>query len=427
VFNSFRGGIHPPQRKTLTMNTGFVNLPVPQVCYIPMLQHAGTAAKPVVKKGDIVSEGELIGLAQGYDSVNIHASVPGKVIEMVESPVSNVNQTTVVIEAEGAFTTTGSSPADLSDWRGRDSSELLEVVRNSGVAGLGGDGFPTALKLTSSPELKIDTLIVNGAESEPYLTSDDMMMKTYPLEIIEGIQITLKIIGISKAIIAVENNKKPAIRALNEAVKQIHPEENIVIKQLQSRYPQGSEKQLVYTLLNRIISPSGSPAGSGAAVLFNKPLIDRFITISGDMINRPGNYKVRFGTRISDIIEECGGLKGTPGRVVAGGPMRGVSVDDMELPVIKSTTGILFLSDKETCNQESVSCIRCGRCVSVCPSGLIPRNIAGAVEKGNFDLAAELHPEACIMCSCCSYICPAKRPLSYLVKIARESLSKQKE
>ncbi len=440
MFNSFRGGIHPPQKKNLTMNAGIMNLPVPQVCYIPMIQHAGVAAKPVVEKGDVVNEGELIGLAQGDDSVNVHASVPGKVIDIIDSLLFNVHQTTVLIEAEGAFTTTGSSPAELNDWRNKDTAILLEMIRTSGVAGLGGDAFSTAAKLTSSPGLKIDTLIVNGAESEPYLTSDDVIMKTYPNEIIEGIQITLKIIGISKAIIAVEDNKKPAIKALNEAVKQIHPEEKIVIKHLQSKYPQGSEKQLIYSLLSRTLSPSEFPRNSGVvvlnigtifaireAVLFNKPLIDRFITVSGDMIHRPGNYKVRLGTRISDIIEECGGLKGVPGRVVIGGPMRGISVDDMELPVIKSTSGILFLSDKETCNEVSVPCIRCGRCVSVCPSGLIPRDIAGAVEKGAFDTVASFRPEACILCGSCSYVCPAKRPLSYFVNIAMESLSGQKK
>lgn len=439
MFNSFRGGIHPPQRKNLTMNAGIMNLPVPQVCYIPMLQHTGAAAEPVVKKGDIVSEGELIGRALGEDSVNVHASVPGKVIDIIDSRFFNVQQKTVLIEAEGAFTTTGSSPSELNDWRNKDTAILLEMIRTSGVAGLGGDAFPTAAKLTPPDGLKIDTLIVNGAESEPYLTSDDVIMNTYPREIIEGIQITLKIIGISKAIIAVEDNKKPAIRALNEAIKHIQPEEKISVKQLQSKYPQGSEKQLVYTLLNRVIPNSEPPQNSGVvvinagtifaireAVLFNKPLIDRVITVSGDMINRPGNYKVRMGTRISEIIEECGGLKGVPGRIVIGGPMRGISVDDMELPVIKSTSGILFLSDKETCNGDSVSCIRCGRCVSVCPSGLIPRNIAGAVEKREFDLAASFHPEACIMCSCCSYVCPAKRPLSYLVGIALESLQAEK-
>lgn len=439
MFNTFRGGIHPPQRKTLTMNAGIENLSVPQVCYIPMLQHAGVAANPVVKKGDNVSEGELIGKAHGYSGANVHASVPGKIIEIVELMYCNVKQTTVVIEAEGAFTTTGSSQSAVNDWRSMDSSSLLDIVHNCGIVGLGGDAFPAAAKLAIPDDVKIDTLIVNGAESEPYLTADDMIMKTYPDEILEGIQITLKILGIKKAIVAVENNKKQAIKSLNEAVKKSIAEEKIVVKQLQTKYPQGSERQLIYTILKRIVRSSALPINSGVvvlnvgtvyaireAVLFNKPLIDRFVTISGDMINKPGNYKVRLGTKISEIIEECGGLKGTPSKVVIGGPLRGISIENLDMPVIKNTSGILFLSDKETCHDDYSSCIRCGKCLSVCPSGLIPRDIAAAVENEKFELSAKLHPEACIKCSCCSYVCPAKRPLSYFVNIAMETLSQQK-
>ncbi len=439
MFNTFRGGIHPPQRKTLTMNAGIGNLSVPQICYIPMLQHEGTAARLIVKKGDIVSEGELIGEAQGMISANVHASVPGKVVDIVESMNPNAPQSTVVIEAEGAFTTTGSSSTSVNDWKTIDRSVLLNIVKNCGVAGLGGDAYPTAAKLAIPADSKIDTLIINGAESEPYLTADDMMMKTYPHEIIEGIQITLKIIGIKTAIIAVEDNKKHAVKVLSEAVKKIEPEEKIIIKQLRSKYPQGSEKQLIYSVLKRVVPVAGVSINSGVvvlnvgtiyavreAVLFNKPLIDRLITISGDMIRKPGNYKVRFGTMISDIVDECGGLKGVPSKIVIGGPLRGISADNMDLPVVKSTSGILFMSDKETCHADYSACIRCGRCVSVCPAGLIPRDIGIAVEKGKFDKLSGFHPEACIMCSCCSYVCPAKRPLSNFVNIAQETLSTQK-
>jgi len=440
VFNTFRGGIHPPQRKTLTMNSSIENLSVPQICYIPMLQHEGAAAKLIVKKGDIVSEGELIGEAQGMISANVHASVPGKVVDIVESMNLNVPRTTVVIEAEGAFTTTGSSLTSVNDWKTLDRSVLLDIVQSCGVAGLGGDAFPTASKLTIPSDSKVDTLIINGAESEPYLTADDIMMRTYPHEIIEGIQIALKIIGIKKAIIAVEDNKKHSIRVLSEAVKKTIPEEKIIIKQLRSKYPQGSEKQLIYSILKRIVPVSGFSINSGVvvlnvgtiyavreAVLFFFFLIDRLITISGDMIRKPGNYKVRFGTRISDIVEECGGLKGVPSKIVIGGPLRGISAENMDLPVVKSTSGILFMSDKETCHADYSACIRCGRCVTVCPAGLIPRDIAIAAENGKFDTISELNPEACIMCSCCSYVCPAKRPLSNFVSIAQETLSKQKQ
>jgi len=438
VFNTFRGGIHPPQRKTLTENSGIENLSVPQICYIPMLQHMGVPAEPVVKIGDIIREGELIGAARGNNSANVHAAVPGKVIDIAEELTDNGRQTTIVIEAEGAFTTTGSSAA-INDWNNIDKTDLLNIVRDCGIVGLGGAALPTAETLSPPPEKHINTLIVNGAESEPYLTVDDLLMRTYPGEIIEGIKITLKIIGIKKAVIAVEDNKKTAIKLLKEALKKSNQSGEIILKQLRTKYPQESEKQLIYSTLNKVVPSSGQAVDAGVivqnvgtiyaireAVLFYKPLIDRYLTISGKMINRPGNYKVRIGTKISDIVEECGGLKGTPSKIVIGGPMCGISVDTMEIPVTKGTSGILFLSDDEVRPGDFSSCIRCGRCVSVCPMGLIPCRIAGAVERERFDLASELHADTCIMCSSCSYVCPAKRPLSNFVRIAQENMSQQK-
>jgi len=438
VFNTFRGGIHPPQRKTLTENVSIENLSVPQVCHIPMHQHSGVQARPVVKIGDVISEGQLIGEAQGVFSANVHAAVPGKVIGIAESTGINGNQITVTIEAEGAFTTTG-APGVLNNWKNIDKADLLEMVRDAGIAGLGGAAIPTAVKLSTTDGMNVNTLIVNGAESEPYLTADDMLMRTYPGEIIEGIQITLKILGIMKAIIGIEDNKKKSIKALKESVKKTSPVEKIKVKQLKTKYPQGAEKQLVYSILKRALPVGSLPEDAGVhvlnigtiyavreAVLYNKPLIERFITVSGNMINRPGNYKVRIGTMISDIVEECGGLKGVPSKIVVGGPMCGISVSSMELPVVKGTSAILFLSENEINIGDSSPCIRCGRCVSVCPMGLVPSEISVAVENGRFDLAGNHRVKACIQCSCCSYICPSKRPLSHFVKIALEAQSPQK-
>lgn len=438
MFNTFKGGIHPPRRKALTENLSIENLSVPQVCHIPMLQHTGVPAKLMVKTGDLISEGQLIGEAQGLVSANVHASVPGKVIDILESLTVNGMQTTVVIEAEGAFTTTGSS-AVLNDWMNIDKSALLCMVRDSGIVGLGGTGNPASVTLNPSEKANVDTLIVDGTECEPYLTADDVLMRTYPSEIIEGIQITLKILGIKKAIIAVEDDKKKSINALKEALKKKLPEEDITVKQLRSKYPIGAEKQLVYSVLKRVINSGNLPEDSGVvvqsigtiyaireAVLFNKPLIDRYITVSGDMIKRPGNYKIRFGTTISEVADECGGLNGVPSKIIMGGPMCGTSVESMEIPVVKSTTGILFLSENETNSGDFNSCIRCGRCVSVCPIGLIPCKIAGAAEKGRLDLISKLHVDACILCGSCSYICPSKRPLGHYMKMAQESLSQQK-
>ena len=437
MFDSYRGGFFPPQRKILTENKSIINIPIPQLCHIPMQQHIGVPAKPIVEVGDIVTEGQLIGEAHGSLSANVHASIPGKVVNISEALTVYNKQQTIVIEADGAFITTGSGRA-VNDYQKLTRHELLEMIKDHGIVGLGGVAFPTSIKLAPASEMKIDTLIVNGAESEPYLTNDDMLMNTYPAEIVEGICIVLKILGIKNAVIGVEDNKKSAIDALNNAIKNI-TENKITVKRLRAKYPQGAEKQLIYGILKRVVPSQGLPMDAGVivqnvgtiyaireAVVFNKPLIDRFITVSGEMINRPGNYRVRIGTLISDIVEECGGLNGHPYKIVMGGPMRGSSVHTMDIPIVKGTSGILFLSEEEVYPGDFETCVRCGRCVAACPIGLVPCDIALAAEKGRFDLADKLHVNSCIMCSSCSFVCPAKRPVSHFTKIAQETLSQQR-
>jgi electron transport complex protein RnfC len=435
IVHSFHGGIHPPDNKHFTNRIPFKYLSIPQKSFIPLQQHIGKPATPVVEAGQLVEEGQLIGQANGLISANVHATVPGKVVEITEyhTPYSE-HGLCVVIESDGSFNTSG-KVRQKNDFLSLDKEALIEKVQSAGIVGLGGAAFPTAVKLNPPANRTIDTLIINGSECEPYLTVDDMLMQTHPEEIIEGIQIAMKILGINKAYLGIEKNKPLAIKALQTAVANVKTHE-IVIIPLNKRYPQGAEKQLIYTITKREVPSGGLPMDVHVvvqnvgtiyaireAVLFDKPLIERYITVTGKIVRKPGNYKVRFGMRVSDILEECGGLVENPSKIIMGGPMCGLALNHMDIPVVKGTSGILFLAKNETKVTPFRSCIRCGRCVSVCPMNLIPCDLGNAAEKQRYDIAEKLHPFDCIMCGSCSYICPSKRPLSHFIKVVQTALS----
>jgi len=438
MFSTFRGGIHPSENKHITEENEFSNLSVPSVCYIPLQQHIGAPARPVVKVGDQVEEGQLIGTATGFVSANVHASIPGKVIEISEKLTVYHKQPTVVIEAEGAF---GSSTQqrEPADFETMEPGDILAKIKEAGIVGLGGAAFPSSVKLSPPPEMTIEHLIVNGAECEPYLTVDDTLMRTFSDAVIEGVRITMRALGISSAIIGIEDNKSGSVQALKKAIERIKPTEKIIVKALRTKYPQGAEKQLIYSLLKREVPSRGLPMDVGVivqnvgtvyaireAVLFDKPLFERYITVSGSMINKPGNYKVRIGMTLQDIVNECGGLKGDPAKIIIGGPMCGLSVHSLEIPVVKGTSGILFLSEEEVNIGDYGDCIRCGKCVSACPMGLLPCELGLAVEYDRFDIANDLFPSDCIMCGSCSFSCPANRPLSHFIKLAQERIKQKK-
>lgn len=436
-FKSFRGGIHPPTSKNLTINKPFINHSIPHICYIPLLQHIGKPADCIVKVGDYIQEGAKIGSASGKVSANIHASIPGKVIDIKEHPtVFGKNSLCVVIEAEGAFSAS-SSKQSLKQISDLTKEEILSTIFESGIVGLGGAAFPTSIKLNPPVNSKIDLLIINGAECEPYLTNDNQLMQTYPEQLVNGIIITMKALNVSKAMIGIEDNKKKAIKSLKDAVLTAGYQNSIEVCQVPTKYPQGAEKQLIKTLTKRIV-PSGSlPMDVGVvvqnigtiyaifeAVMHDKPLIERFVTISGSIVKQPGNYKIRIGTKISDVMTECG-IKEKPAKIIMGGPMCGIAIDNTDIPVIKGTSGLIFLSKNEICDNSYESCIRCGRCVSVCPMNLTPYEIGRAVEIEQYALAEKLNPFDCIMCGSCSYICPARRPLSHFIKLAQQKLRKK--
>jgi len=434
MFSRFGGGIHPPEHKSITEELKFVNLPIPHTCYIPLQQHVGAPAKLAVKAGDIVSEGQLIGRADGLISANVHSSIPGKVADIAVVPTVYGPQQSVVIEAEGTFSSSA-MPHETRDWTALAREELLDRIREAGIVGLGGAAFPSAVKLSPPPGKKIDTLVVNGAECEPYLTVDDMLMKTFPDAVIEGTRILMKALGVENAVFGIESNKGAAIVLLKKSIAAPGIPDGIRVKKLATRYPQGAEKQLIYSLLRRRVPSGGLPMDVGVvvhnvgtvhavreAVLYNRPLYARYITVSGNAIERPGNYKVRIGMKIADIVEECGGFREPPVRIIMGGPMCGQSVHSLDVPVVKGTSGLLFLAGKEVAAREYSACIRCGACVSVCPAGLLPCDLGNAVEKGRIDLAGDLNPFDCIMCGSCSYVCPARRPLSHFIKLAQQKI-----
>lgn len=432
MFSRFGGGIHPPEHKSITEELKFVNLPIPHTCYIPLQQHVGAPAKLAVNVGDLVTEGQLIGRADGLISANVHSSIPGKVAAIAAVHTVYGPQESVVIEAEGSFSSSAMPPATC-DWTALSRDGILGKIREAGVVGLGGAAFPAAVKLSPPPGKNVDTLIVNGAECEPYLTVDDMLMKTFPDAVIEGARIAMKALGVTRAVIGVEDNKKAAIAALKKAAEAVRPPESVAVRKLRTRYPQGAEKQMIYSLLHRTVPSGGLPMDAGVvvhnagticavreAVLYDRPLYARYITVAGNAIARPGNYKVRIGMTIADIAEECGGFRERPARIIMGGPLCGQSVHSLDFPVVKGTSGLLFLAGKDVAASDYSSCIRCGKCVSACPAGLLPCDLGTAVEKGRFDLARGLNPLDCIMCGSCSYVCPARRPLSHYIKLAQQ-------
>ncbi|MBN2038453.1 MAG: electron transport complex subunit RsxC [Spirochaetes bacterium] len=439
AFNTFKGGIHPSENKEITGTKEFSNLSIPQVSYIPLQQHIGKPAIPVVEIGDIVEEGQLIAKADGFISANVHSSVPGKVIEIAEYPtVYSKKGKCIVIEANGAFSSSGKTQEKIL-WDCLDREALLQSISDAGIVGMGGAAFPTSVKLSPPKDKKIDTLIINGAECEPYLTVDDMLMKTFAEDIIEGIRILLKVLNIDRAYIGIEKNKPYAAGNLRKSIEDKGLTDKITVVILKTKYPQGAEKQLIYSILKREVPSGGLPMEIGVvvqnvgtvfavreAVVFGKPLFERFLTVTGKIVNRPGNYKVKIGTRISDIIEECGGLSEDPAKIIMGGPMCGITLFSDEVPVIKGTSGIIFLSDDEIPVEKYGPCIRCGRCVAACPTNLLPCDLGTAVETERYDIVELLNPFDCIMCSACSFVCPSRRPLSHFIKTAQEKLRKRK-
>lgn len=431
-----KGGIHPPEAKELTEHLATEVLPLPEELEIPLLQHFGAPCSPLVKKKAEVREGDLIGRVEKGLGADIHASITGTVKEIG----SSANPLLVESPSVTIQTDPNAAPCEYtpSDWTSLSRDELLKRVREAGIVGIGGAGFPTHVKLSPPPEAAVDTLILNGAECEPYLTADHRLMLENPEEVLEGAEIILTILGIKECHIGVESNKPDAVETLRGALgKRSNNKFRIHVDPLKVKYPQGSEKQLIESITGRRVPGFGLPFDVGTivqnvgttkavydAVVLEKPLYEKVITISGRGIERPANLKVRTGTRLRDIVSYLGGTRPGLARIVMGGPMMGFAVPTLDIPITKTTSGVLFLTEDEIDTHSHSACIRCGWCLDACPMGLSPNNIGIYVEAGRGRDTAPFGVFECFECGCCAFVCPAKRPLVQFIRLAKMQAKK---
>lgn len=413
-----KGGIHPPHRKNSRYNRDDLNAPIPQLAIIPLSQHIGAPSTSLVKVGDVVKEEQLIGQAAGFVSGNIHSPVPGEVVEIKNIFLPNGRESeAIVIKTKGEFTRLG-KVSETYDWKKLTDLEIIEKVKEMGIVGLGGATFPTHVKLTLPDSFQLENLIINAAECEPYLSSDHVLMVESAKEITIGLKILKRVLNPKKISIGIEVNKKDAAIHLEKVFKEEELEAEVVL--LKNKYPQGAEKNLVKAIVGCEIPSGKLPLSVGVVnlnistvfsiyegICLNKPLVERFVTISGGAVKNPGVYRVRVGTTAQSLIEECGGFTEDPVKVVFGGPMMGFSVFDLDTPVTKGTSGIIALTKKEVKSARTTSCLKCGRCVNGCPMGLVPSRLFKLIDHNMMDEAIEEGLLDCVECGSCGYNCPA--------------------
>ena len=426
----FRGGVHPQDRKELSRNRPIEPLPVPQRLIVPLSQHIGAPCEPVVSPGDTVRKGQKIGEAQGFVSVPIHAPTSGRVlrIECLPHPLGRPLPA-IEIESDG-LDKWSDALQSREDFLSLSPDNLRTTIRDKGIVGMGGATFPTHVKLSPPEGKPIDTLIINGAECEPYLTADYRLMVEEPQKVAGGMTIMRTILGVETVFIAIERNKPEAIDAMR---KTVGDNPHVTVVALNVKYPQGAEKQLIKTLVNREVPSSGglpmdvgvlvqnvgTAAAIDQAVRRGIPLIERVVTVTGEGIREPKNLRVRIGTPVALLLETCGGLAEGPGKLILGGPMMGISQYTTDVPVIKGTSGVLVMPPSQVQVDEPRTCIRCGTCVTVCPMNLLPNILGVLANKGLFEQAESHYVLDCIECGACGFGCPARIPLVHLIRYAK--------
>ena len=434
---TFVGGIHPFDGKSLTKKKRIKDiLPTGDLVY-PLSQHIGAPAKAVVKKGDHVLAGQMLAESGGFVSAPILSSVSGtvKAIEPRRVVTGDLVMS-IVVENDGKYEDVGFAPK--ANVEKLSKQEILDLIRDAGIVGMGGAGFPTHVKLSPKDPDGIHYVIANCAECEPYLTSDYRRMVEEPMKLVEGLKIILRLFDNAKGIIAVEDNKSDCIETLTKLTKD---EPYISVKTLKTKYPQGGERQLIYAVTGRKVNASMLPADVGCivnnvdtivavyhAVAEGRPLIERIVTVTGDAVKSPRNFRVKIGTSYQDILEQAGGFGVTPEKIICGGPMMGFGMFQLDVPTTKTSTALLAFQRDDVSRAKPTACINCGRCVEVCPGRVVPSKLADYAEHFDEEAFLENYGMECCECGCCSYVCPAKRPLTQEIKSMRKlQLAKRKK
>ena len=431
------GGVHPAENK-LSATSPIREAGLPKQAVFSMCQHIGAPAKPVVKRGDVVKVGTLLGEAGGFVSAPIYSSVSGKVSKVdVALDASGTRRPAVFVDVEGDEweESIDRTPdlVKLSDRPELDSKAIIEKIKNAGIVGMGGATFPCHVKLSPPPGSKADCVIINAVECEPYLTADHRLMLEHPDEILVGVDLIMKAVDVTKGYIGIENNKPDAIALMKEKA-QAYP--NIEVVPLKVKYPQGGEKQLIDAVVNRQVpAPPAIPINVGAivqnvgtafaiyqAVMKNKPLIDRVITVTGKSVKQPSNLLARLGTPFQQLVDECGGLPEDTGKIIGGGPMMGKALLNLEVPMTKGSSGLLIMNEKEARRSEPSPCIRCAKCVSACPMGLEPYLLSTLSDLQDWEKVEANDVTSCIECGSCQFTCPSNRPLLDMIRVGKTTV-----
>lgn len=432
-----RGGVHPDENKQATAGSRIVDTPLPEQLFIPLQQHIGAPAEPIVQRGMKVLKGQLLANSQGVISAPVHAPTSGTIRAIGKYPAphpSGLPVRTITLEADGDDSWID-LPQTSPDPLNMDPDEIASRVAAAGIVGMGGATFPSAVKLNLRKRYSLHTLVINAAECEPYLTCDDQLMREAPASIVGGIRLMMHALQVSKTIIAIEANKPEATLAMQDAARIFN---DISVVTVPVRYPMGSEKHLVQTLTGKETPARALTADIGIvvhnvatanavhdAIRYGKPLVGRTVTVSGGAVERPGNLYTLIGTPVAKLFDFCGGFTSDPARIISGGPMMGQPLPQINVPIVKGSGGILALTETEVARKKTMPCIRCGRCVNACPCGLLPLEMSSRARIGDFDGAVDFGLMDCIACGSCSYVCPSHIPLVQYFNYAKGALTEK--